>query len=183
MAKGNYYPSRNGHVGKSKIEKDAYVRFINTPQKKIGDTTTGGATSFDASLTDSNKGTPTKYREIKKKDNLTSPKSKKPWKSGETIIFDALNGLLANLIFKVIFGVIVIGVLSVSVITVWNQQKEIGQISAQIVSLNKDVTDLQTKYDKTTDSDIDGVKLGIQIQSDLGYIKDRLNRVESKLGM
>lgn len=177
MGKKYFGGFRYGHVGKSNQDKENYRRLINAPQERINDTFTDEDKEDlgSSSISDSAKPSISNVQGIKPTEKARKPKTPKPYKSIETIITDNIK--------QIIFGVIVLGVISLCVSIVWSQQRELGKIDSNITSIAKDVEKLQDKYDKTNEGDFNSNNSISQIKVDLEYIKQRLQKLETRMGL
>lgn len=178
MVRKNNYTPRFGHVGKSSSEKQYYKNIINAPQKKIDETATeeNDHYNLETIITDYDKGNVLDIQPIKKEGkNIKKNKKLKPYQSFGTKIKKHIK--------DVIWSVIILGVLTTAINVVWNQQRDIGKILSDLESVNKDISEFQSKYNLSGKDNVDNVILITQIKSDLNYIKERLTKVEIKIGL
>lgn len=176
MARKNNFNPRFNHVGKSSYEKRNYREWINTPQKKIETTLSDYDidNNIETAKTDYEKGDIVEKQTIDKTEKKPKKnKKQKPYFSFKTKVKKGLN--------YIIWVVIVSGVLGVCVTTVWSQQRELGKISSDVESFRKDLDYVQNKYNNSTENKINDIKLLTQIQSDLGYLKERVIKLENRL--
>ena len=167
-------PSKNSHTTKSKQEKDSYGNFLNRSSAEIDDTFSDEKenTKFSNTIKDvsSLKGTKKidgDERDFKNKE--------KPYKSLSTKIIENIK--------SIVFASIVSVIITVCVGIVWQQQREIGEISATIKSVQTDISGIQEKYQNTVDGKVDVVRVMTEMSKDLEFIKIRLQKIENRIGI
>lgn len=166
-------PPKNSHTTKSKPEKEFYGDLLNRPAIEIDDT-------FSADNSESKISETLKTADLKNTKDI-EPKTdgkgnkKKPYKSFSTQINENVKAI--------IFGAIILGVVGVCVTVVWQQQRELGEISSTLKSLQKDIDSIQGKYQTSDNDKFDSVRFTTEVNKDLEFIKTRLQKIESRIGL
>ncbi len=166
-------PPKNSHTAKSNPEKQFYGDLLNRPTKEIDDTFS--ADTSESKISETQKITDFKNTKDIEPKTENKNKKKKPYKSFGTQVSEDIK--------SIIFGVIVLGVVGICVTVVWQQQRELGEISATLKSLQKDIDSIQGKYQISNNDKFDLVRFTTEVNKDLEFIKTRLQKVESRIGL
>jgi len=169
-------PSRGSHTGKSEAEKNQYKQSLKRPSKEADDTLDVNKEKPDFVETDDNEHS---LKNIKGLDGFKKTNHKKEsYKSFWTKIKE-----FSRKIGPAVYIIVILGVAGVCLTTVWNQNRELGEISANLKTLQADVDTVQSKYDKVSDGKINEDIITTEINKDLEFIKLRLDKIEKKLKM
>jgi len=163
--------SRQKHGGKSQAELDAYKRLIQgTRASKIGDTAIEPGELEGKVSSDSSDAS------LKKKEGTTGvnpekPKpKKKPYRSAKTYFREEWQGLLVK-----VGGAVVLALFTTGLTIIWSLNREVGV-------MQRDVADLQDKYKNLPSiSSTEYSVFRAEVEKDLQYIKERLQKVELRL--
>lgn len=167
-------PNKNSYTAKSKPERSLYGDFLNRPAEEIDDT-------FDEKNETSNSSDTIKDLSfLKNKQNISPktkvrPNKKEPYKSIETQIKENLKSIL--------FYTIITSIITTCVGIVWQQNRELGEISITLKTLEEDMGSIQGKYQTSDIGQFDTIRIITEITKDLEFVKIRLQKLESKINI
>lgn len=168
-----FKPSRNTHAPKTRQERQAYGRFIlSTKGKRLEDTASAQVGDGDAEGVSDTADIDATNRDARLLPNAPTAKKKRtrPYKSLGTQIKENWVAAVAGAVLLVLLGT--------AVTVLWTLNREVGVMTMQ-------VDELQKKYDgifTTSDGNhLDMVQIKVQVEKDLEYIRERLERIELRV--